>query len=322
MASSVEKETQSMAKEEVVSLELPAPPGWKKKFMPKKGGTPKKNEIIFTAPTGEEITNRRQLEQYLKSYPGGPAISEFDWGTGETPRRSARISVRAKATPPPESEPPKKRSRKSSASKKDNKEKEVAPDETEVAKEVHMKEAEKTEMDNAAEEIEKDVVKENQEENKDATQVTGGKAEGSHPEEVKLGEDIQMPNDAVHKKSAEEPGNSKETLVGEVADGSEATQKEKEKTDDVKVQEKVQQTPAEAEKEDGTGEQDKEDTIIAEEKKKEEEGEEKHKSSAFESVGETNNAEQNYLDNEISKKVEGEVTENGSHGSKAGEAKA
>nr|CAD1828097.1 unnamed protein product [Ananas comosus var. bracteatus] len=33
------------AAEEVVSVELPAPPGWKKKFIPKKGGTPKRNEI-------------------------------------------------------------------------------------------------------------------------------------------------------------------------------------------------------------------------------------------------------------------------------------
>ena len=126
MASSVEKEG---AGEEAVSVELPAPPGWKKKYLPKKAGTPKKNEIVFTAPTGEEINNRRQLEQYLKSHPGGPAASEFDWGTGETPRRSARISEKAKAAPPPESEPPKKRGKKSSASKKDE-EKEEEKEET------------------------------------------------------------------------------------------------------------------------------------------------------------------------------------------------
>ncbi|KAM0063760.1 putative transcription factor & chromatin remodeling &Metalloenzymes JmjC family [Helianthus debilis subsp. tardiflorus] len=28
------------------------------KFLPKEPGTLKKNEIVFTAPTGEEITNR------------------------------------------------------------------------------------------------------------------------------------------------------------------------------------------------------------------------------------------------------------------------
>ncbi|KAF8365224.1 hypothetical protein HHK36_032764 [Tetracentron sinense] len=112
-------------------------------FVPKQGGTPKKNEIIFIAPTGEEINNRKQLEQYLKSHHGGPTITEFDWGTGETPRRSTRISEKAKTTPPPESEPPKKRSRKSSGSKKDNKETEVAPEETEEQKEVDMQDVEK-----------------------------------------------------------------------------------------------------------------------------------------------------------------------------------
>ncbi|KAF2323237.1 hypothetical protein GH714_034267 [Hevea brasiliensis] len=60
-------------------------------YLPKRVGTPRKSEIIFIAPTGEEISTRKQLEHYLKSHPGNPAISEFDWGTGETPRRSARI---------------------------------------------------------------------------------------------------------------------------------------------------------------------------------------------------------------------------------------
>ncbi|KAF6156687.1 hypothetical protein GIB67_017823 [Kingdonia uniflora] len=127
--------------EEVISVELPAPPNWKKKFMPNKEGTPKKNEVIYITPTGEEITSKRQLQQYLKAHPGGPAISEFDWGTGETPRRSTRIIEKAKSTPPPENEPPKKRSRKlSGSSKKDDKgKKEASPKETEkeVEKEDH-----------------------------------------------------------------------------------------------------------------------------------------------------------------------------------------
>ncbi|XP_077211147.1 uncharacterized protein LOC143846569 isoform X2 [Tasmannia lanceolata] len=114
-------------------------------FTPKKGGTPKKNEIAFIAPTGEEITNRRQLEQYLKSHPGGPAISEFDWGTGETPRRSARISEKAKAAPPPpESEPKKKRSKKSTGSKNDYGETEAASQETPEGKDHRMEDAELT----------------------------------------------------------------------------------------------------------------------------------------------------------------------------------
>ncbi|XP_004303304.1 PREDICTED: methyl-CpG-binding domain-containing protein 11-like isoform X1 [Fragaria vesca subsp. vesca] len=106
--------------DEVVAVELPAPPAWKKKFLPKKGVTPRKNEVMFISPTGEEINNKKQLEQYLKSHPGNPALSEFDWGTGETPRRSSRIIEKVKSTPPPENEPPKKRGRKSSGSK-DNK---------------------------------------------------------------------------------------------------------------------------------------------------------------------------------------------------------
>lgn len=126
-------------------------------FIPKKG-TPRKNEIVFISPTGEEISNRKQLEQYLKSHPGNPAVSEFDWGTGETPRRSARISEKAKATPPAEGEPPKKRSRRSSGSKKDAKQKEAATEEKEGEKEVSMQDPEVTEKTNA--DTEKDVSKE------------------------------------------------------------------------------------------------------------------------------------------------------------------
>uniref|UniRef100_A0A1J3JEF6 Methyl-CpG-binding domain-containing protein 11 n=1 Tax=Noccaea caerulescens TaxID=107243 RepID=A0A1J3JEF6_NOCCA len=103
--------------EEITSVELPAPSSWKKLFFPNKV---KKAEIVFVAPTGEEISNRKQLEQYLKSHPGSPAIAEFDWTTSGTPRRSARISGKTKSSPSPDKEPPKKRGRtKSSVSKKD-----------------------------------------------------------------------------------------------------------------------------------------------------------------------------------------------------------
>ncbi|KAM0951975.1 putative Methyl-CpG-binding domain-containing protein [Dioscorea sansibarensis] len=129
--SPVEKNVQDS---DVVTVELPAPDGWKKKgfeglsarclsFTPKKAGAARKPEIIFVAPTGEEIKNKRQLDQYLRSNPGGPPSSEFDWGTGDTPRRSARISEKTKATESPEAERPKKRERKSSSKKgsKENK---------------------------------------------------------------------------------------------------------------------------------------------------------------------------------------------------------
>ncbi|KAK2351271.1 hypothetical protein P8452_29959 [Trifolium repens] len=112
--------------EEVLSVQLSAPPSWNKLYFPKKVGSPRKSEIVFVAPTGEEISSKKQLEKYLKAHPGNPNISEFDWGTGETPRRSTRISEKVKTTPPPtEAEPPKKRSRKSSGSKKDDKETET-----------------------------------------------------------------------------------------------------------------------------------------------------------------------------------------------------
>ncbi|KAI3898441.1 hypothetical protein MKX03_001339 [Papaver bracteatum] len=104
-------------KDEGASVDLPAPDGWKKKFVPKKSGTPKRNEIIFVSPTGEEIKNKRQLDQYLKAHPGGPSASEFDWTPGSTPRRSARISGKSKVSESPESEPAQKRERKSSSKK-------------------------------------------------------------------------------------------------------------------------------------------------------------------------------------------------------------
>ncbi|PKA63190.1 Methyl-CpG-binding domain-containing protein 11 [Apostasia shenzhenica] len=104
---------------EIVPVELPAPLGWRKTFTPKKSGIPKKAEIVFIAPTGEEITTRKQLEQYLKSHPGTPALHEFDWSTSvKFPRRSARISEKAKAVSSLEPQPKKKRSRRSTSGPK------------------------------------------------------------------------------------------------------------------------------------------------------------------------------------------------------------
>ncbi|GMH18961.1 hypothetical protein Nepgr_020802 [Nepenthes gracilis] len=140
MASSTEKDA---AQEEVFAVELPAPCGWKKQFFPRKGGTPRKSEIVFTAPTGEEIHSRKQLEQYLRLNPSSPSISDFDWSTGETPRRSARIIEKAKVATIKEMEPPKKKGRRSSLSKKVNKAAEAAVEETKT-KELQMEESEKT----------------------------------------------------------------------------------------------------------------------------------------------------------------------------------
>ncbi|KAF8086896.1 hypothetical protein N665_0609s0027 [Sinapis alba] len=108
--------------DELVSIELSAPPSWKKLFYPKRAGTPRKTEIVFMAPTGEEISSRKQLQQYLKAHPGNPLISEFDWTTGETPRRSSRISEKVKATTPTPDKEPLLKKRRSSLTKKDNRE--------------------------------------------------------------------------------------------------------------------------------------------------------------------------------------------------------
>ncbi|MCD7462734.1 hypothetical protein HAX54_049269 [Datura stramonium] len=113
----MENKAVAVEKNDVVPIELPAPPGWKKRFTPRKSGTPRRNDIVFVSPDGDEIKNKRQLDKYLKSHPGGPPASEFDWGTGDTPRRSTRLGEKSKATETPESETPNKRQRKSSSKK-------------------------------------------------------------------------------------------------------------------------------------------------------------------------------------------------------------
>ncbi|KAJ7244707.1 hypothetical protein O6H91_20G018600 [Diphasiastrum complanatum] len=81
---------------EVAAEHLLAPQGWQKKLAVRKGGTPRRRDVVFIAPNGEEITTKRQLERYLKQNPGGPSISEFDWSTGGTPRRSERLSSKSR----------------------------------------------------------------------------------------------------------------------------------------------------------------------------------------------------------------------------------
>ncbi|XP_062078088.1 methyl-CpG-binding domain-containing protein 11-like [Humulus lupulus] len=305
MASSVEKEGGS--NEEVVSMELPAPSGWKKKFLPKQGGTPKKNEIVFTAPTGEEISNKKQLEQYLKAHPGGPAASEFDWGTGETPRRSARISEKVKVTPPQrESEPPKKRSKKTSTSKQDDKEKEAAPEGTLEMKGDETQGEQKTEKDDAG--TKKDVLKENQDENKaqDADTTTEAAAAG----EAKSEKESHIPNDAEKTTEAEQEI-SKETSIVKDVSGSVISQNDtlheqptlEEKNVEPVVQVEAAKTSAD------------EKMLEIEENAKE-----KHNRSAIETEGDKEwkeaargNEEHTGSDTvEVSKKV-GEVTINGTN---------
>lgn len=180
-------------------------------FLPKKGVTPRKNEIAFISPTGEEINNKKQLEQYLKSHPGNPAISEFDWGTGETPRRSSRISEKVKTTPPPENEPPKKRGRKSSGSKENKVETTTA--ETDGVNDVGMKDAEVVEKKDGEAEKQEDDFKENQVEN-------GGKApEETIPEDGKEAEGEKKDEKSNVVASEDQP--SEEALATEVTENKE-----------------------------------------------------------------------------------------------------
>ncbi|XP_042481210.1 methyl-CpG-binding domain-containing protein 11-like [Macadamia integrifolia] len=341
MASSVDKEAQTGAHDEVVSVELPAPPGWTKKFMPKKGGTPKKNEIIFIAPTGEEISSKKQLEQHLKSRPGGPAITEFDWGTGETPRRSARISEKAKATPPPEPEPPKKRSKKSPASSK----KEIK--ETEEKKKDNMQDAEMSEK-NEETKKEDSVDKENPGGNENKTQedTEPTKKHGSETEETALEgapvekkietendtEVIKKDNMGTEAESAEKIQEEKEIQMSDAAEVATMDDAKKEVKMEEQIREKVVLPQAEAEKNDGPndGEQEKPEEVVSNEVNSEVElgNKEKLNKSAAEKVEEIkekqaangNNEGHALTVEEKGKKTDGEVMENGSRNSEAGES--
>ncbi|KAK7411130.1 hypothetical protein VNO78_02559 [Psophocarpus tetragonolobus] len=325
MASSVEKEG---AGEEVFSLELPAPSGWKKKFVPKKAGTPKKNEIVFTSPTGEEISSRRQLEKYLKAHPGGPAVSEFDWGTGETPRRSARISEKAKTAPPTETEIPKKRSKRSSASQKDTSQEEKE----EETKEVEMQEADDTTKEDNDIEKEKNVVKEDSDttkkdndtekeknvvmENEDDKRVEDTDANKSiHSDEAKAGENVEVHID-------EEKSNAADGELYTVKDNIDDKGTETPEISLKKDEEKIGQPQEETKEECGYGEREKFETCITADKTVEVEGvnkEEHIKSTGEFEVGKTEgtkvNIEEHHKLDEINKKAEAELAENGNHGS-------
>ncbi|KAJ8431844.1 hypothetical protein Cgig2_023488 [Carnegiea gigantea] len=245
---STEAEKNVQHQHEVVSMELPAPPGWKKQFFPKKGGTPRKSEIVFTAPTGEEIHNQRQLQQYLKSHPGGPPASEFDWGTGETPRRSARISEKAKAAPPtPESEPSKKRSRRSSASRKDRKDTE----ETKV-EDAKMEDAQKTDDEKTVEGAERDVQMKEAEETEGEEKV--GEAEKMEKDEHKAGNEKETGNEERTEKS-DVTAEVKEAIA-EGEKGAEIDKQEaKGHAAEVSEVKEVEQPEVQAEKQEGSEEQ-------------------------------------------------------------------
>ncbi|KAL5709039.1 hypothetical protein ACHQM5_019768 [Ranunculus cassubicifolius] len=105
------------------TLDFPAPQGWTKKVTLKKGGTPKRGAVVFISADGEEIKHKKALEKYLRAHHGNPPLSEFDWGTGDTPRRSSRLSGKSKATESPDSSEPATKHKKTSSSSKKGKSK-------------------------------------------------------------------------------------------------------------------------------------------------------------------------------------------------------
>ncbi|KAE8682408.1 Methyl-CpG-binding domain-containing protein 11 [Hibiscus syriacus] len=226
------------SKEEVISVELPAPASWKKMFFPKKVGSPRKTEIMFIAPTGEEINNRKQLEKYLKSHPGNPPLSEFDWGTGETPRRSSRISEKAKATPTPEKEPPKKRGRKSSTAKKEHEETEAVPEKPEGEKESEKEDVQIVETKTMVSEKGKGTSTEQQVDNEgktEGTDQTGRTDVKMNEAEQEVDKDVKIPETTEDDKKEEAAGAEEAPTPMEVqqksaeASCTDGTQTEKEK---------------------------------------------------------------------------------------------
>lgn len=211
-------------------------------YLPKRGGTPRKNEIVFVAPTGEEISSRKQLEQYLKSHEGNPAISEFDWGTGETPRRSARISEKVKSSPTSlEIEPQMKRRKRSSITKKE-KEAEAGKEEaegTEVdGKPDAAKEAEGMEVDGKQDAVTEDKADEDKE-----TKV--GSEDKLQEETVKVSEqdaivDTDVQSDA---KDVKPDMNGKDDVKD---NGTGDASHEGEKAEHEKLSENVQEPVSEA----------------------------------------------------------------------------
>ncbi|KAJ6747295.1 METHYL-CPG-BINDING DOMAIN-CONTAINING PROTEIN 11-LIKE [Salix koriyanagi] len=309
---------------------------------PRKVGPLRKVRLFSLHQLGKKSRAKDSWNSTSKHTLVGTAVSEFDWGSGETPRRSARISEKAKVTPVKESGPPKKRIKKSSASKesedtettlegteeakevaekteKGNMEVEVEKDVTETtlegteeAKEI----AEKTEESNMEVEVEKDVEKENEDENNGPGTET--QTEAACTEEAGAGKEIKISAETEEGKAESEPRNSEGKSNGSGASGN-----ENEKIDEEKVLEKDEQPQGEAAKEQGSGQQEKASAAIDDEKKDEaEDDKEKLNRTAPESEGEMKVKEAENCSGEkpdhtgiigVKGKVDGQAIENGSN---------
>ncbi|CAA7057930.1 unnamed protein product [Microthlaspi erraticum] len=288
--------------EETASVELPAPSSWKKLFFPNKV---KKIEIVFVAPTGEEISNRKQLEQYLKSHPGSPAIAEFDWTTSGTPRRSARISGKTKSSPsPPDKEPPKKRGRaKSSVSKKDT---EGEKSEGGVVENSHVQDTEMAKDDIVAEGT-PDLA---------PVQEVGDLVKEKAPEPVEDGENEKVESQTEKEEETKKPVDAEEKTVEATSEEKKAespTEKEEETKKPVDAEEKtVEDSKTEKVESQIEKEEETKKPVDEEEKAVEATGEEK-KEIAGETEADTKDNEGNGVTTEVDegkvKTAEAEATE-------------
>ncbi|XP_059291230.1 methyl-CpG-binding domain-containing protein 11-like isoform X1 [Lycium ferocissimum] len=250
-----------MEKNEVLPLELPAPPSWKKLVMPKKVGKIKKNEVVFVASTGEEIRNRRQLVKYLKTHDGNPGISEFDWTTGEAPRRSARILEKVKAMPPPALLEPTKKRRRTSSDANKAKETDVANVEKENFDKIDMESGkeeresleEENVVENEMEDNEKDdmgvdkedidqkkeeemsdrVISEKKTQASDDTQIRDGGKMAENGTEETIAMDAKVQKDSMDKDKMED---KEKDEMGANREDTEHNKKEKMSDREVKIQ--------------------------------------------------------------------------------------
>ncbi|KAL3696304.1 hypothetical protein R1sor_010380 [Riccia sorocarpa] len=230
------------------SEELSAPQGWTKKLMPRKVGTPKRKDVVFISPEGEEFKTKKQLDKYLKAHPGGPPSTDFDWTTGETPRRSARLSGKGRlSSDSTEAEPtskrsrrsleerspgssttPSKRGRKSQAQADDNDNK---PAEDEIMQEAVNEQEEGTTVPSSAPAIEVEAPQKEEEEDAavgtESSEVAAAEEGGNQ-----LGSSEEPESEAAVKVIAEEP-----VLTSEVDVKETETPVEEEKVEKTEIEE-------------------------------------------------------------------------------------
>ncbi|TYI72195.1 hypothetical protein E1A91_D07G043600v1, partial [Gossypium mustelinum] len=207
-------------------------------------------------------------------------VSEFYWGTGETPRRSARISEKAAAS-------------------KDNKESETASGGIEETKDIHMEEAEKSEKMNV------------EGENKDETEDANSKTKPTS-QEVQHAEDANISTDIKERKENVKAVSEK-SQDGAQAGASGFSPMEEERLESLLIEGKVKQPVAEAEKELQSGEQNKKNEVGGEEKSKQERSTSEPEGVIKEKQSSNCNEGQNYsVGKEISKKTEAAI-QNGSN---------